>query len=56
MVREERREHTEMSFSHWFMVASTESGLRLERCTGDAVMRVLVRARIMLVESFIMTL
>ena len=45
---------TEMSLSHWFMVASTESGERLEMGSGEAVMRVLVRARMMVVENFML--
>jgi hypothetical protein len=51
------RRLTEMSSSHWFIVARTPSGLavRLGRDTGDAVMRLLVRARMMVVENFMVT-
>jgi hypothetical protein len=46
-----------MSSSHWFIVAKTPSGfaLRLGRDTGDAVMRLLVRVRIMTAENFMVT-
>jgi hypothetical protein len=47
---------TEISFSHWFIVARTESGLaRFGRDNGDEATRVLVSARMMLVENFIVS-
>jgi hypothetical protein len=47
---------TEISFNHAFIVASTPSGLawRLGREIGDAATRLLARARMMLVETFIL--
>ena len=47
---------TEISFNHAFIVARTPSGLawRLDREMGDAATRLLVRARMMLVEHFIL--
>lgn len=52
-VRERQERRTEISLSHWFIVAKTESGsARLGRETGEAAMRVLVRARMMLDEIF----
>lgn len=47
---------TEISFNHAFIVARTPSGLawRLDREMGDAVTRLLARARMMLVENFIL--
>jgi hypothetical protein len=46
-----------MSFNHWFIVARTAPAFeaRLARDTGDAVMRVLARTRMMLVQNFMVT-
>lgn len=47
---------TEILFNHALIVARTPSGFpwRLGRETGDAAMRLLARARMMLMENFIL--